>query len=656
MNHHDTPVDGERNQAPLENSPKHSVKQKFSGGRTETDRRHMAMLSLAALGVVFGDIGTSPLYAIRECFYGEYAIAVTPSNVLGVLSLIFWALIIVVTLKYLTFILRADNHGEGGIIALTSLIRPKRLMKKEGKWILVAIGLFGACLLYGDGMITPAISVMSAVEGLKIIASGFKPYVIPVTVVILASLFFLQHRGTGSVGAIFGPVILFWFCILAVLGIVEIVGHPQVLTAVSPWYGVQFLLRNHLRGLLVLGAVFLVVTGAEALYADMGHFGKRPIRMVWAVLVLPSLLLNYFGQGARLLYQPEAAHNPFYALVPYWAMIPMVILATAATIIASQAVISGAFSLTQQAIQLGYLPRMKIVHTSARQIGQIYIPSVNWILMVSTIGLAIGFRSSNKLAAAYGVAVTSTMLISTILFYVVASEKWKWSRLSAASLAGFFFVVDFAFFSANISKILHGAWFPLVIGGIVFIVMMTWKRGRDILANQVKDRTMTLEEFQKSIALDSPHRVNGQAVFLTGNPGVVPVALLHNLKHNKVLHSEIAFLHFQTERIPRVPNDRKVEVYKMGSGFYKITAHYGFMENPDIRNILSLAIEKGIDFKMEKISFFLGREKLTLGKKPAMSLWRIKLFSFMSRNALDVADFFHIPAGQVIELVVTLQL
>ncbi len=622
----------------------------------ELDRKHLLTLSVAALGVVFGDIGTSPLYAIRECFYGDFGISVTPANVLGVLSLIFWALILVVSVKYLSFILRADNHGEGGIIALTSLIRPRGLMKMEGKWILVAVGIFGACLLYGDGMITPAISVMSAIEGMGVITHKLDPYILPVTVIILAGLFMIQPRGTGSVGALFGPVIFVWFCTLGVLGLVQVIANPTIFHALLPWHGIDFLLRNHVHGFLVLGAVFLVVTGAEALYADMGHFGKKPIRLVWVVLVLPALLLNYFGQGAVLLTNPQAAQDPFYAIVPSWGMIPMVFLATAATIIASQAVISGAFSLTRQAVQLGYLPRIKIVHTSAKQIGQIYVPLVNWVLMISTISLALGFHSSSKLAAAYGVAVTSTMLISTILFFVVAKEKWKWSPLWMGVFLVFFLIIDISFFAANISKIFHGAWFPLVIGAIVFTVMITWKQGREMLWSRLRRRTLTLEKFLESIAEDPPVRVDGQAVFLTGNPDMVPVALLHNLKHNKVMHTSIAFLNFRTREIPRVPNDQKVEVTKLGSGFYKIIAYYGYMEDPRIVHILSLAKGKGLDFDPDKISYFLGREKLTISRKPGMWRWRIKLFSFMSRNAMEASDFFQIPGSKIIELGVTLEL
>ena len=613
-------------------------------------------LSLAALGVVFGDIATSPLYAIRECFHGEYGIAVTEGNVLGVLSLMFWSLLLIVTFKYLTFILRADNHGEGGVIALTALVKSAGGPAKRARWVLITMGVFAACLLYGDGMITPAISVLSAVEGIRIVTPLLQPYVVPLTIVILAGLFLLQHRGTARVGSLFGPVILVWLCVLAVLGVVQILRCPQVLSAALPWYGVEFLVLNKVHGFVVLGAVFLVVTGAEALYADMGHFGKRPIRLTWIALVLPALVLNYFGQGALLLGRPEEAHHPFYALVPSWAMIPMVVLSTLATIIASQAVITGSFSLTRQAIQLGYLPRMKITHTSAAQVGQIYVAPVNWLLMVCTIGLVIGFQSSGQLAAAYGVAVTSTMLITTILFYFVARRRWGWSRLTAGALTGLFFLVDVAFFGANITKILHGAWFPLVIAGAIFTLMLTWERGREILAERLKGLTPSFARFKETLEADPPQRIGGQAIFLSGNPDMVPAALIHNLSHNKILHSEIALLHFRTEDVPRVPSLEKVDAEKLGGGFYRIVAHYGFMEEPKIENVLALAREKGLEFKIDGASFFLGREKLSISDSPRMSRWRCNLFLFMSRNAVDAASFFQIPPDRIIEVGVQLQL
>jgi KUP system potassium uptake protein len=603
---------------------------------------------LAALGVVYGDIATSPLYAIRECFHGEYGIAPSAENVLGVLSLMFWSLMLIVSIKYLTFILRADNHGEGGVIALTALVRQARL-EGRARAVLVALGLFAASLLYGDGMITPAISVLSAVEGVRIITPLFEASVLPATIAILLALFLLQRRGTARVGALFGPIMLVWLAALAALGVRGLIGEPGVLLAIDPRHGAAFLLRNHFDGLLVLGAVFLVVTGAEALYADLGHFGKRPIRLAWFSLVLPALLLNYFGQGALLLAHPEEAHHPFYALAPRWALVPLVLLATVATVIASQAVISGAFSLTRQAIQLGYLPRLGILHTSAERVGQIYIPGVNWLLMVCTIALVLGFRSSSKLAAAYGVAVTSTMLVSTILFYAVARARWRWSRLAAGAPVAVFLVIDLAFFAANIGKILHGAWFPLVIGGAVFAMLRTWQKGRALLAERLES-DISVEEFLAQIEEDPPPRVPRKAVFMTGNPETPPPALLHNLKHNGVLHAQAALLTVSTEELPRVPREEKVSIEDLGSGFHRITGRYGFMESPNVPHILALAREQGLDFPLEETSFFLGRERILSERHPKMPAWQRRLFAFMSHNALGATSYFGIPPNQVVEM------
>jgi KUP system potassium uptake protein len=639
----------------VSNRSPHGSSDQKGASQKEASGAGLAKISLAALGVVFGDIGTSPLYALRECFHGEYGIAVTNENILGVLSLMFWALVMIVTFKYLAFVLRADNNGEGGVIALTALLRRANLKRSRGIR-LAAVGLFAACLLYGDGMITPAISVLSAVEGVRIITPVFKPYIVPLTIAILAGLFFLQRRGTARVGGLFGPVILIWFFVLALLGTVQIARDPKVLVAVFPWHGITFLIRNSLHGFVVLGAVFLVVTGAEALYADMGHFGKRPIRLTWTILVFPALVLNYFGQGSLLMLNPEGSHHPFYALVPGWAMVPMVLLATAATIIASQAVITGSFSLTRQAIQLGYLPRLRVSHTSAAHIGQVYIAPVNWLLMICTIGLVIGFQSSSQLAAAYGVAVTSTMLITTTLFYVVARHKWGWGRLTAGALAGLFYLVDIPFFCANISKIFHGAWFPLVIGAVFFILMLTWKKGRKILAGQLLNLSPSVDDFRKSLELKPPQKVEGQAVFLTGNPDRIPQALVQNINHNKIMHSDVAILHFKTEDIPRVPNFEKIEAEKVLTGFYTIIARHGFMETPRIETILALAREKGVEIKLENTSFFLGREKLVIGEKPKMSQWRSNLFVFLSKNSMDASSFFGIPSSQVIEVGVQFEL
>jgi KUP system potassium uptake protein len=616
----------------------------------------LRQLSLAALGVVFGDIATSPLYALRECFHGEYGIAPSPENVLGVLSLVFWTLVLVVTVKYLGFILKADNHGEGGVIALAALLKPGKVQAQGVHRLLISLGLFGGCLLYGDGMITPAISVLSAVEGIRIITPLLSPYVIPLTAVILAGLFLLQHWGTTQVGRLFGPLILLWLGVLAGLGGAQIVQQPAILAALSPWPGLHFLLLNRLHGFIVLGGVFLVVTGAEALYADMGHFGKRPIRLTWLILVFPALLLNYFGQGAILLTQPEQSYHPFYALAPPWALIPLTLLATLATIIASQAVITGSFSLTRQAMQLGYLPRLRIAHTSASQIGQIYVAPVNWLLMLCTIGLVFGFKSSSNLAAAYGVAVTATMLLTTILFYVVARRVWGWSRLLTGSVASVFFVIDLAFFSANATKIFHGAWFPLVIGAAIFTMMSTWKEGRKILGVQLSELTPPFETFRANLAADPPHKITGQAIFFAGQPNRVPPALVQNLTHNKIIHSETVLLHINTEEVPRVPNFDKVTIERLGGGFHRVTVRYGFMEEPKIDKILALMHEKGLDFKKESTSYFLGRVKLAIGPNPKMGRWRAVLFRFMANNAIGAAAYYGLPTDQVIEVGVQLEL
>jgi KUP system potassium uptake protein len=625
----------------------------------QTDENsQLIKMSLAALGIVFGDISTSPIYTIRECFHGEYGIVPTHGNITGVLSLMFWTLVMIVGMKYLIFVFRADNKGEGGVIALTALIRGELSRPSKGRSSLgiVTLGLFAACLLYGDGMITPAISVMSAVEGIGIVTPMFESYVIPLTIVILCGLFLIQRHGTAKVGGLFGPVILVWLSFLGITGGVKILQAPQILAAVFPWYAIRFLFLNKIHGFMVLGAVFLVVTGTEALYADMGHFGKRPIRLTWFMAVFPALILNYFGQGALLLGNPEAARYPFYAMVPSWAMWPTVLLATLATIIASQAVISGAFSLTRQAIQLGYLPRLKIQHTSAVQIGQIYIAPVNWMLMVCTIALVVGFQSSSKLAAAYGVAVTSTMLITTTLFFVVARKRWQWPLFWAAPLAGIFYLVDVPFFIANISKVLHGAWFPLMIGAIFFTLMQTWAKGRDILAEQLYKTMPPVHQFIVDLTNNAPTRIDSHVVFLSGTPYRVPMALAKNVKHNQIIHSRTVLLHFQAEDIPRVPNLEKIKTEKLGSGFYRIIARYGFMEDPQLENALTLAHEQGLELDLDTLSFYLGRERLVAGGNSKMGRWRTNIFVFMSRNAADAAAFFSLPADKVIEIGVQLEI
>lgn len=612
--------------------------------------RRLALLSLAALGVVYGDIGTSPLYAIRECFHGTYAIEVNPTNVLGVLSLVFWALMIVVTVKYLLYILRADNRGEGGVIALTALISPQKRTGSGRILLLGALGLFGASLLYGDGMITPAISVLSAVEGLQVATPVLEPFVVPMTIVILIGLFGVQRFGTGKVGSFFGPVTMVWFLVLAVLGIRSLVANPDVFAAISPHYAVAFFLDNGRAGFFTLGAVFLVVTGSEALYADMGHFGRRPIRLAWFCVVLPSLLLNYFGQGALILRHPETVRNPFFNLAPAWALYPLVGIATVATIIASQAVIAGAFSLTRQAIQLGTCPRMRIEYTSSEEIGQVYVPFVNWALMVATVGLVLIFRSSHTLAAAYGVAVTTTMIIATTLFFFVARERWGWGLLKAGCPVVLFLAVDLSFFGANISKIAHGAWFPLVIGLIIFGLLSTWKRGRQILAGKFAAKSQAFDEFFAALDAEPVTRVPGRAVYMTSSHSGVPPVLLHNVVHNKVLHEEVVLLTVVTEEIPRVAAGDKIELEDLGRGVYQVTARYGYMESPSVPHILGAAKAKGLDLSMAETSFFLGREGLYPRRKEGFAAWRLALFRFMSRNALGATAFFHIPRNRVIEI------
>jgi KUP system potassium uptake protein len=618
------------------------------------DLRRLFGLALGALGVVYGDIGTSPLYALRECFHGEHAIAPSHDNVLGVLSLVFWSLIIIISLKYLVFVMRADNRGEGGILALMALVPPKLREARSGHWVVVAIGLFGAALLYGDGVITPAISVLSAVEGLEVATPVLNHYVVPITLVILFALFAIQRRGTAGIGALFGPVMILWFLVLAVLGVVWVLRVPSVLWAVNPWHAAHFFAANRWHGFLVLGSVFLVVTGGEALYADMGHFGRGPIRMAWFTLVLPCLLLNYFGQGGLLVTHPDAASNPFYELsrrlAPDWVLYPMVVLATAATIIASQAVISGAFSLTRQAVQLGYIPRIEIVHTSGREIGQIYIPSINWLLMLATFGLVIGFEKSTNLAAAYGVAVTATMVITTLLASMVALRLWGWKGVLVFPFTVCFLLIDSSFFGANIIKVADGGWFPLTVGLMVYTLLSTWKRGRQILSERLQAEAVPLESFVENVKPDSPPRVPGTAVFLSRDPQGTPTALLHNLKHNKVLHSKVIVLTLVTEEVPVVPLDDQIDIQPLGKEFYRVIAHFGFMENPEVPALMDQLRERGLALDPMTTTFFLSRETLIPSREPGMALWREKLFAVMARNAQRPTDYFRIPVNRVVEL------
>jgi KUP system potassium uptake protein len=574
--------------------------------------------------------------------------------VLGVLSLVFWALIVVISVKYLVFVMRADNRGEGGILALTSLV-PHNLRERglERRWLLTALSLFGAALLYGDGMITPAISVLSAVEGLQMATPFFKPYVVPITIVILFALFVLQRRGTAGIGKLFGPVMILWFVTIGILGVIWVARVPSVLAAINPWHAVRFFLEHRGRGFLVLGSVFLVVTGGESLYADMGHFGRRPIRLAWFLLVLPSLMLCYFGQGALLVTHPDAAVQPFYELVQRLSpmmLYPLVALSTAAAIIASQAVISGAFSLTRQAVQLGYIPRIEIVHTSNQEIGQIYIPSINWVLMLATFGLVLGFQRSTNLAAAYGVAVTNAMVITTLIGYVVARHRWGWRRLFVAPVALLFLLIDSSFFASNIIKVPDGGWFPLLVGVVVYTLMATWKKGRQILAERLAQEALPLDAFVEKVRPDSPIRVPGTAIFLSRDPRITPIALLHNLKHNKVLHSRVMILTMVTEEVPAVPPEEQIEVQPLGKEFYRILAHNGFMQTPEVPELLALLKEKGIELNEMSTTFFLSRETLIASKEPGMAIWREKLFATMARNAQRPTDFFRIPVNRVVEL------
>ena len=607
-------------------------------------------LTLGAIGIVYGDIGTSPLYAMRECFAGSHAVAPSRENVLGIISLIFWSLTIVISIKYVMFVMRADNRGEGGILALLALAIRKFSSTSQQRAVLIMVGIFGATLFFGDGMITPAISVLSAVEGLNVATPVLEPYVIPITIIVLFGLFLVQASGTARIGALFGPIMVLWFFILALLGVINLVREPQVLAAFNPWHAVAFFGQNHWHGFLVLGAVFLVMTGGEALYADMGHFGKRPIQMAWFTLVMPAILLNYLGQGALLLSDPSSTENPFYLLAPSWSLYPMVILSTLATVIASQAVISGVFSLTRQAVQLGYSPRVNIVHTSEREIGQIYIPIANWGLLVAVIGLVLGFRSSSNLAAAYGIAVAITMVITTLLALVVARTLWGWGWLRCALVVVVFLLVDLAFFAANALKIAHGGWFPLLIGAVLYTLMITWQQGRALLAERLRETAVPVDEFITRLATGSAIRVPGTAVFLSSNPEGVPNTLLHNLRHNKVVHEQVVLLTVLTEDIPRVVDANRVQVQGMGHNFYRIIAHYGFMEDPSIPAILDLSAQQGLQFNLMDTTFFLGRETLIPTPRPGMALWRETLFVSMSRNAARAMDFFRIPHTRVVEL------
>ena len=589
---------------------------------------------------------------MRECFFGSHSVPATAANILGVLSLIIYSLLLVISIKYIAIVMRADNHGEGGILALTALL-PERSGTIS---LLVLLGIFGAALLYGDGMITPAITVLGAVEGLKVATPLFAPYVVPIAAVILIGVFAIQRFGTHLVGRMFGPIMVMWFAVIAALGVTWMVRHPIVLTAVDPRHAFFFLHQHGWHGFAVLGAVFLVVTGGEALYADMGHFGKRPIRVAWFALVLPALLLNYFGQGALLLSNPRAIQQPFFLLAPGWALIPLVLLATAAAIIASQALISGAFSLTQQAIQLGYAPRLDIQHTSHHEMGQVYVPQVNWALMVSTIVIVIGFGSSTALAAAYGIAVTLTMVITTMLLQVVAIERWGWPPAVAYAVTGVFLMIDLAFFGANALKIAHGGWLPLLIGGLLFTLLTTWKTGRQIVATRLSARAVPIEEFLSTIERTRPSRVAGTAVFMTAVSRGTPPALAHNLRFNKVLHEHVVTLMVTTQPVPHVPVEERVSVKALGQGLFDVRVCYGFMEDPDVPQALVNACAHGLVLDEDDVTYFLGRETLIVTKTPGMAIWRERLFVLMARNAIRAPTFFRLPPERVVELGVQVEL
>ncbi|MGH8723578.1 MAG: potassium transporter Kup [Burkholderiales bacterium] len=620
--------------------------------RERPARSSRAALTLAALGIVYGDIGTSPLYAVKETFAPGHGIPLNVANVLGGLSAIFWVLMIVVSLKYVVLVMRADNRGEGGTMALIALASAAVRKRPERGWFILVSGLFGASLFFGEAVLTPAISVVSAVEGLEVGTSAFKPWVLPIAAVVLIALFMFQRRGTAVVGALFGPVCMLWFIALAAVGVWQIAQNPVVLEAVDPRHAFRFLTGHGFASFVVMGAVLLAFTGAEALYADMGHFGKWPIRAAWFSLVLPALVLNYFGQGALLIANPKAIENPFYLAFPGWALYPMVALATAATIIASQATITGAYSLTRQAIQLGFLPRMNIIQTSARQYGQIYIPAVNWLLLGLVLAAVFGFGSSSSLASAYGVAVTGTMTVTTILTFFVIRFGWGYPLWLCIFATGFFFVIDVTFFSSALLKILEGGWFPLVLGVSMFTVMMTWRRGREVMFQRLNESAVPLAPFLKSLFRDPPQRVPGTAIFLTATPDATPHALLHNLNHNKVLHERVVFLTVEIRDVPWVSFDERVTCERMGHGCWRVRVRYGFMNRPDVMRALEVCGALGLEFDFMQTSFFLSRQQIVpaAGGPSTMARWRERMFAAMARNAGNVTDYFNIPTNRVIEL------
>jgi KUP system potassium uptake protein len=616
----------------------------------EKSDQKIGALTIGAIGIVFGDIGTSPLYALKESFAPGHGIPITQTSVMGILSVMFWAMTALVTLKYLVFMMRADNKGEGGILALTALAQRCFRQSSRARWLVIALGIFGASMFYGDAIITPAMSVLSAVEGLNVVAPNLEKFVLPISIGILIALFMIQKHGTSTIAKFFGPTMVLWFLALALLGAVQIAQHPEILRALNPWYSWQFFIQHGVAAWVTLGAVVLCVTGGEALYADMGHFGKRPIRYGWFVLVWPALLINYFGQGALVLVDPTAIENPFYKMAPSWALIPLIILATSAAIIASQAVISGAFSLTKQAIQLGFLPRFGIQYTSDKEVGQIYVPFINWGLLLGIIVLVVIFKNSTNLAAAYGIAVMLTMTIDTLLLFVVMTRIWRWNKWIAFVLIGGILANDVMFLSATMVKIGDGGWFPLVIGAVMFTIMSTWYRGRQIVRKVTNESAMPLKLFVDSISMSPPHKVQGTGIFMTTNADGVPNAMLHNLKHNKVLHERVVILSIINEDVPYVPKEDYVWIEDMKHGFWKITGHYGFKEQPDIPKMLVDCRLQSMHFDMMETTFFINRETLIATPGGGMALWRERLFVWMSHLAAKASDYFRIPTNRVVEL------
>jgi KUP system potassium uptake protein len=609
----------------------------------------LTALTLGAIGVVYGDIGTSVLYALKEVF-GSGHVPLTPDNILGILSIFFWTLTVIVSIKYVVLVLRADNHGEGGLVAMLALASQSVKDKPALRQVLLAVGIFGTCLFYGDGVITPAISVLSAVEGLEVVSPAFKKAVIPLTLVILFALFAVQKRGTSGIGKFFGPITLIWFVCIAALGVLHIASNPAVLWAISPHYALGFIWQHPGITFIILGAVVLCVTGGEALYADMGHFGKRPIRLAWFAVVMPALTLNYFGQGALLLNKPAAVKNPFFLMMPDWALLPMVGLATMATVIASQALISGAFSVTKQVIQLGYLPRLQVQHTSVKETGQIYLPFVNWGLFVAIVLAVVMFRSSSNLAAAYGIAVCTDMLITTVLTFFVIRYTWNYPLILCIGATGFFFVVDLAFWASNMLKLLDGGWFPLVIGGAIFALMLTWHEGRRLLNEKLRQDAIELPSFLEAVFVSPPARVEGTAVFLTAEPGTVPNALLHNLKHNKVLHENNLFVTVRNHEVPWIGMDRRLEFESLGHDCWQVVIHYGFKNDPDVPKALQQLRGRGCELDPMTTSYFLSRDTVIPTIGGGMAQWREKLFAQMHLNASAAADFLKLPNNSVVEL------